>query len=189
MNHAKNQINVYTVTRGDERMNLTEEKHLQKNPAGGLSLELFGPTIEYLTSPNDAQNFCILKGTVPPGGSIPLHSHPDTEDFYIISGSLEVLRSDTQSHTWITAKAGDLVHVPGNTPHAWRNSWAKPAVALIVTTKKMARFFQEVGRGVSSDPQAPTLEELTRFAEVSARYGYWNVTPEENARVGIRLSF
>jgi quercetin dioxygenase-like cupin family protein len=170
-------------------MNVKEEKRIQKNPTTGLFVELFGPTLEYLTSADDAQDFCILRGTVPPGVSVPLHSHPDTEEFYIISGSLEALKCDAGGHTWVAAKTGDLIHVPGNTPHAWRNSWAEPAVALIVTTKKMARFFQEVGRQVSSDPQAPTLEELTRFAEVSARYGYWNATPEENARVGVRLSF
>jgi quercetin dioxygenase-like cupin family protein len=170
-------------------MDLKEEKRIQKNPTRGLSVELFGPTIEYLTSPDDTQNnFCILKGTIPPGVSIPLHSHSDTEDFYIISGSLEALKCDVQGHTWIAAKAGDLIHIPGATPHAWRNTWAEPA-ALIVTTKTMAKFFREVGRQVTSDPQPPTLEELTRFAEVSARYGYWNATPEENARVGIRLSF
>jgi hypothetical protein len=28
----------------------------------------------------------VLQGVIPPGVSIPLHSHPDTEDFFIISG-------------------------------------------------------------------------------------------------------
>jgi hypothetical protein len=34
-----------------------------------------------------------------------------------------------------------------------------------------------------------TSEDLARFAEISAKYGYWNATPEENAAVGIPLSF
>jgi hypothetical protein len=30
---------------------------------------------------------------------------------------------------------------------------------------------------------------LARFAAISAKYGYWNAAPEENAAVGIKLSF
>jgi quercetin dioxygenase-like cupin family protein len=63
---------------------------LVKNPSTGKVLELFGPTVEFLTSPQDAQNdFCVLRGTISPGVFVPLHSHPDTEDFLVISGELE----------------------------------------------------------------------------------------------------
>lgn len=34
-----------------------------------------------------------------------------------------------------------------------------------------------------------TPEDLTRFAEISARYGFWNASPEENALVGMHTSF
>jgi hypothetical protein len=69
---------------------------LEKNPTTGPVIELFGPTVEFLTSPEDGRNdFCVLKGTIPPGVSVPLHSHSDTEDFFIISGSVEGLRHDT----------------------------------------------------------------------------------------------
>ena len=34
-----------------------------------------------------------------------------------------------------------------------------------------------------------TPEDLTRFAEISARYGVWNASPEENALVGMHTSF
>jgi hypothetical protein len=40
----------------------------EKNPTTGLVVELFGPTVEFLTSPEDQRNdFCVLKGTIPPG--------------------------------------------------------------------------------------------------------------------------
>jgi quercetin dioxygenase-like cupin family protein len=72
---------------------------LMKNPTTGKFLELFGPTVEYLTSPQDTQNdFCVLKGTIPPGVFVPLHSHPDTEDFLVISGELEGLKQDSEDH-------------------------------------------------------------------------------------------
>jgi len=71
----------------------------EKNPTTGLVVELFGPTLEFLTSPEDEHNdFCVLQGTIPPDGYVPLHSHPDTEDFFVISGTVEGLRQDTEGY-------------------------------------------------------------------------------------------
>jgi quercetin dioxygenase-like cupin family protein len=163
---------------------------LEKNPTTGLVVELFGPTLEFLTSPEDEHNdFCVLKGTIPPDVYVPLHTHPDTEDFLIISGAVEGLRQDTEGHEWIRAEAGDYIHVPADAPHAWRNLSSEPVVMLLTTTKRLGRFFQETGRPLTGAPQPVTPEDLARFAAVSARYGYWNATPEENAAVGIRMSF
>ena len=163
---------------------------LEKNPTTGLVLEFFGPTVEFLTSPEDEHNdFCVLKGMIPPGGSVPLHSHPDTEDFLIMSGSVEGLRHDAAGYKWIAAKAGDYVHVPAGARHAWRNVSGEPVVNLIITTKRLGRFFQEAGRPATDAPQPVTPEDLARFAAICAKYGYWNATPEENAAVGIRVSF
>ena len=79
-----------------------------KNPTTGKFIELFGPIVEYLTSPQDTQNdFCVLKGTIPPGVFVPLHSHPDAEDFLVISGEIDGLKQDSEDHTWIRAQAGD----------------------------------------------------------------------------------
>jgi hypothetical protein len=87
------------------------------------------------------------------------------------------------------AKAGDYLHVPADAPHAWRNVSGEPLVNLIITTKKLGHFFREAGRPVMERPQPVTPEDLTRFAAISAKYGYWNATPEENAAVRIDLSF
>jgi len=165
---------------------------LEKNPTSGLTVELFGPTAEFITLPDDPKSdFCVMRGTIPPGMSVPLHSHPDTEDFFVISGSVDGLRYDTETddYTWLTMNPGDYVHVPGGARHAWRNVSDKPVVTLIITTKKMGRFFREVGRPLTEEPQPPTQEELAHFAAVSDRYGYWNATPQENAAVGIDMSF
>jgi quercetin dioxygenase-like cupin family protein len=51
---------------------------------------------------------------IPPGVSVPLHSHADTEDFLVISCELERLRQDSKDQTSIGAKAGDYIHVPSN---------------------------------------------------------------------------
>jgi len=65
---------------------------LVKNPSTGKVLELFGPTVEFLT-PHDPQNdFCVIRGTFPADVFVPLHSHADTEDFLVIYGELEAQR-------------------------------------------------------------------------------------------------
>jgi quercetin dioxygenase-like cupin family protein len=164
--------------------------NLEKNPSTGLVLEFFGPTVEFLTSPDDEQNdFCVLKGTIPSKVSVPLHSHPDTEDFLLISGSVEGLRHDAGAYKWIAAAAGDYVHVPAGARHAWRNVSDEPVVNLIITTKRLGRFFREAGRPAMGAPQPVTPDDLARFAAIGARYGDWNATPGENAAVGILVSF
>lgn len=162
----------------------------EKNPTTGLTLDVFGPTVEFLTSLEETQeNFCILKGMVPPGVVVPLHSHPDIEDFIVISGEMQCLKQDAQSHEWIVAKVGDYVHVPGGAPHAWRNVSNEPSVLFIITTRKMEQFFREVGRPITSTLQPLTLDELARFAAICDKYNYWLANSEENAAVGISLSF
>lgn len=163
---------------------------LEKNPTTGMVVELFGPTAEFLTSPEDEHNdFCAMKGTIPPGVSVPLHAHRDTEDFLVVSGSVECLSHDAQGSAWISAKAGDFIHVPGSAPHAWRNVSDEPAVMLIITTRQIGRFFQEVGRPVTDTVQPVTPEDMARLAAVAARYGHWTASPAENAAVGIQASF
>lgn len=162
---------------------------LEKNPTSGLIVEFFGPMLELLTLPEDAHNdFCLLKGLMPPGTFVPFHSHPDTEDFIIISGEAQGLRQKTdgaEGYEWVIAKAGDYVHVPSGAPHAWRNVSREPMISLIAMTKKLAEFVQEMGRPVTGEPVTP--EYFDRFAATAAKYGHWIATREENAAIGINL--
>jgi hypothetical protein len=79
--------------------------------------------------------------------------------------------------------------VPAGAPHAWRNVTNEPLVNLVITTKRLGRFFQETGRPASIAQKPVTPEDLARFAAVCEKYGYWIATPEENAAVGIKMSF
>jgi quercetin dioxygenase-like cupin family protein len=165
-----------------------ETMSIEMNPTTGLRVDLFGPTMEFLTSPQERSiDFCVLRGVIPPGVSVPLHSHPDTEDFFVISGEVQALRQGTQGYECIVVKTGDHLHVPSGARHGWRNVSSEPLVAFIITTTRLGQFFQEVGRPVVSTPQPVTAEDLAHYETVSAKYGYWNASPEENAAVGIRF--
>jgi quercetin dioxygenase-like cupin family protein len=152
----------------------------------GQALDVFGPTVEFLSyADDDVSQICVMRGVIPPGVTVPLHRHGDFEDFYIVSGSQQVLVSGADGLQWRDAHAGDYVQVSGGVLHAHRNVSTEPAVDLIVTTARMGRFFRAVGRPLPAAP--PTLQELIRFTQIAAKYGYQIGSPEENAAVGIDL--
>jgi quercetin dioxygenase-like cupin family protein len=152
--------------------------------SGTEVLDVLGPTIEFLSWTDD---FCVMRGVVPPGVTVPLHSHDDAEDFYIVSGTQQVLIEDGQGTHWVDANAGDYVRISGSALHAHRNVSDKPAVDLIVTTARMGQLFREIGRPFTGTPLPVTPEALAHFMEVSTRHGVRLGTPAENAAVGIDL--
>jgi uncharacterized RmlC-like cupin family protein len=154
---------------------------------GRETVSLMGPTIAFLVEGSGGDDApCLLLGTVPAGGVVPLHSHADPETFILQAGEMEALQETGQGRAWATLRPGTIFHVPPNARHAFRNRTAEPAVALVVTTRRIARFFREIGTPPESRPQGPPpAAEVRRFLEVSARYGYWNASMEENAAVGL----
>jgi uncharacterized RmlC-like cupin family protein len=146
-----------------------------------------GARVEILTPPGPADELpCLLRGTVPGGGVVPLHSHPDPETFVGVDGQLDGLTRYRDGTAWVPVGAGDIFHVPGDVPHAWRNRATRPATTLILTTARMARFFADIAIPPSV-AATPDREVVERFLETSRRYGHWNATPHENAAVGLRL--
>jgi uncharacterized RmlC-like cupin family protein len=111
------------------------------------------------------------------------------ESFFLLSGSVQALVQRQDGFEWVTMNAGDFHHVPRGTGHAWKSQLNEPVVAIIVTTSRLGRFFQEVGRPVTADavPQSPSPADVQYFIEVAARYDHWLASPEENAEVGIKL--
>jgi len=156
---------------------------------GGTGLEavdVFGPTLEFLTRLDESgATYAVLRGVLPPGAVVPLHSHGDAEDFFILAGSQQVLIQDERGLQWRDLHAGDYVHIPGGAPHAHRNISDEPVVELVVTTIRLGQFFNEIARPSAAPP--PTPEEFAQFVDAAARYGYSLGTPEENAAVGISL--
>jgi quercetin dioxygenase-like cupin family protein len=142
------------------------------------TLDVLGPTVEFLTPVDgDADAPCLIRGSIPAHGFVPLHSHADPETFLVISGELSGLIGGA----WVPVRPGDVFHVPPNAKHAWRNDSDTPAVSAIVTRARIARFFREVVDG-------PPDGTVGRFLAVSERYGYWNASPEENAAIGLDVA-
>jgi len=161
-------------------------------PAEIRAYDVLGPRVEFFTPPaGDDRLPCTLRGTLAPGIAVPLHSHADPETYLVVSGRLEALADTAEGLVWSGLSPGDVFHVPGNARHAFRNPAREPSVMFIVSTERIARFLRAVGRPVQrSDPSSPppSAEAIANFLAVAQRFGYWNATPEENARVGIQMS-
>lgn len=117
------------------------------------------PRIEIL-SPVEEEVPCVLRGTLPPGAEVPLHSHPDPETFVVVEGRCEGCRA---GDGWTPIGAGEAFHVASGVRHSFRNRGREPAVSIVVTTARLGRFFTELG-------DRPTPEHLRRTAE---KYGHW----------------
>ena len=149
---------------------------------------LDGARLEPL-SPSREDAYCVMKGTIPSGVSVPLHSHGDAESFYVLSGEAQALVETEVGLQWQTLRPGDFIHIPGGTKHAWRNVSGEPMAALITCTAKLGRALREMGQLTSEGgKRIPTPADVQRLIEISERYGYWLGSREENAAVGIALA-
>ena len=77
-----------------------------------------------------------MRGIIPSGTVIPIHSHPDSETFIQLSGEVEALTASSEGFAWAKLAAGSVFHVPGNVRHAFRNPSAEPSVGIIATTAR-----------------------------------------------------
>jgi quercetin dioxygenase-like cupin family protein len=144
-----------------------------------------GPKLTYLTPKSSAaDDFCVMQVEIPAGATVPVHSHPDRETFYVLIGELAGLTGTE----WTTLLPGMVLDVKDGVRHALRNPSATPTTLLMVTTMKMGRFFRDVGRPDAPALPTPTPADLQRFTTIANDYGYWMGTPADNLAVGIGLA-
>ena len=72
--------------------------------------------------------FCIIETINQPGFGPPLLRHPEAEIFRVLEGRYLYRVGDNL----LQAVEGDVVTVPGGTPHAFRNISDRPARQLVV---------------------------------------------------------
>jgi quercetin dioxygenase-like cupin family protein len=96
----------------------------------------------------------------PGGGPPPLHTHPASEFFYTLEGTLTYFREDEA----ITGGPGTTAFIPGGVPHTYRNLTNEPAryVAVLSPGGQMQEFLIEAGK------EQRTPDEVMAIGE---RYG------------------
>jgi quercetin dioxygenase-like cupin family protein len=169
-------------------MNTTSETKTGTNRgAEEQTFIVLGVLLQFLSTPEQINDqISVMRGTVPSGVVIPLHSHADPEIFYVLNGSLEVF----QAEGWQTVTAAEVVSIPGNVRHAVRNTSPSPITLITVSKQELYSFFRELARPFDPNrpPAPPTPEEMQQLFNVAEKYEYWLASRDENAAIGISLS-
>ncbi len=86
-----------------------------------------GTTIRWLINKdNGARTFAMRRIVIQPKGKIPLHTHPEEHEIYVLSGEGAVLKEKGE----IPFQQDMFIYVSPNETHGFRNRGTKPLVIL-----------------------------------------------------------
>ena len=85
-------------------------------------------TRQVLIGPDQGPNFALRKFTMEPGGGMPLHTNTVEHEQYVLRGRARVRIGDEVHEV----KAGDVVYIPGGTPHSYDAEGDEPFEFLCV---------------------------------------------------------
>ena len=103
---------------------------------------------------------------MPVGSGAPFHRHPSFDEVFIILEGAVEFQADRTVHT---LRKGDLIWIPGETPHAPKAVEAGPSgfaeLVMLVTPARFEDFFHEMG-AIIGDP-----DFKAKLAPIAERYG------------------
>jgi quercetin dioxygenase-like cupin family protein len=114
----------------------------------GEALDVVGDLLVLRTQPTDEAPMLLVETTVAPGGGPPPHTHAAEELFLVNEGRLAFVTGEPGVER--IAGPGDVVHVPGGRPHAYRNVGQAAARMLVVFDDglQIARLWAKIGHPV-----------------------------------------
>jgi len=136
----------------------------------GQAYWVMGDLFTYLvTGEESGGSYFTLEVNVGPGNGPPPHiHHREEEQFYILEGELTFRVGDQT----LQASAGDFVHIPRETVHAFKNGPRPAKLLATFSPAGIEQFFQEVGEPVedrTAPPPPVTEETIARFMAVVSR--------------------
>jgi quercetin dioxygenase-like cupin family protein len=122
-----------------------------------------------ITGKDTAGRYCLIDMYVPPGGGPPPHRHDFEESFTVLEGEIEATFRGRQE----TVRSGQVINIPANAPHQFRNQSEQPARLLCLCSPAgMDEFFLEIGIPVGTRttpaPKPDPAEQEALMAKVAA---------------------
>ena len=153
----------------DSQRNLTvADVDAPKHPYIGLAGDTY--TV-LLTGKDTAGRYCLIDMHIPPGGGPPPHRHDFEDSFTVLEGEIEATFRGAAS----TVRAGQVIAIPANAPHQFRNASNRPARLLCICSPAgQEDFFFDVGVPVATrttpppKPDEATEQKLKAKAEALA---------------------
>ena len=122
-------------------------------------LAVVGDTYTVVLSGNDtAGKYTLMDMQIPSAeNGPPPHRHDYEEMYYLLEGQIELTVRDQT----VTLKRGEVVNIPANAPHFFRNASGVPARFLCMTiTTGLEDFFSDIGAPVATrTTPAPTMTQ------------------------------
>lgn len=147
---------------------------------------VIGPSIEFLAPLEEGDDApYLMRGTIPPGVAVPLHSHADSGTFLQVPGEIEALVEAKGGLDWFGSGPGMSLR-SGLGQARVSQPGTEAAVMILVSICRMGRFFREISVPAAFATGAPSGEMIRHFLQISERYGYW--TPPRRKMRGWALS-
>jgi len=132
-----------------------------------VHLSLVGNTYTILVSGEDtAGRYSLIDMYVPPGGGPPPHRHDFEESFTVLEGEIEA----TFRGEKLSLRAGQVIQIPANAPHQFRNNSAQPARLLCLCSPAgQEGMFREIGVEVPTRTTVPPKPEAAAVESFKAK--------------------
>ena len=118
-----------------------------------VHLSVVGNTYTILVSGEDTEGrYSLIDMHVPPGGGPPAHRHDFDESFTVLEGEIEA----TFRGEKLSLRTGQVIQIPANAPHQFRNNSAQPARLLCLCSPAgQEGMFREIGVQVPTRTTVP----------------------------------
>lgn len=103
---------------------------------------------QVLTRPGEGSGFHMRRFSIGPGGGMPRHKNRVEHQQIVLGGSAEVGIGDEVYHVSV----GDVVHIPGGTPHWYRTAGERAFEFLCVVPDDDDRLEILEDEGEEGDP-------------------------------------
>lgn len=134
--------------------------------------EVLGVTLQWQLRSSETDNqYCALLATVPPGAMVPPHQHVEQEAFFMVEGTGEFARLEGGSLVWKPVPAGEMINIPSDAVHGFRNSTDRDIRCLITAHPNIENFFLEAGTPVTNASGPPTMEAIERVLTIARKHG------------------
>ena len=130
-------------------------------------LGVAGDTYTILVTGKDtAGRYCLIDMHVPPGGGPPPHRHDFEESFTVLEGEIEATFRGLKQ----TIRTGQVINIPANAPHQFRNESGQAARLLCYCSPAgLEELFLEVGVRVATRTTPPPKPDAAAEGEFRAR--------------------